>query len=42
MNSLIQILNDYLDYLKQIEIDRKLALQIAGTGVAGLGAVYIV
>lgn len=32
---------DYLEELRKIEIDRKLALQIASAGAAGLVAIYI-
>lgn len=35
------IIGDYLEQLRKVEIDRKLALQIASVGAAGLVAIYI-
>lgn len=35
------ILVDYLEELRKVEIDRKIALQIASVGAAGLVAIYI-
>ena len=36
------IFADYLEQLRKVDIDRKLALQIASAGAIGLVALYIV